>query len=134
MTPPAWRFAADAVLLLHVAVVLFVVGGLVLVWVGNARGWAWVNHLPFRLAHLAAIAVVVAEAWLGVECPLTTLEWWLRAQAGESGHGGGFIAYWVHRILFWQAPEWVFVLLYSGFFLLVLVTWWRYPPRRRAQP
>ena len=35
-----------------------------------------------RLAHLAAIAVVVAESWLGLTCPLTTLESWLRARAG----------------------------------------------------
>ena len=32
-----------------------------------------------------AIAVVVAQSWLGVDCPLTTLESWLRAQAGAAG-------------------------------------------------
>ena len=64
------------------AIVLFVVAGLVLVVAGNLRHWPWVNHLWFRLAHLAAIAVVVAESWFGMACPLTTLEMWLRAEAG----------------------------------------------------
>ena len=67
-------FVADAVLALHVAVVLFVVGGLVLVIAGNRAGWHWVNHWWLRLAHLAAIAYVAAQAWWGLECPLTTLE------------------------------------------------------------
>jgi hypothetical protein len=73
-----WQLLADAVLLLHLAVVLFVVGGLVLVWVGHARrdtrGWGWVDRPWFRALHLLAIVVVVLQAWLGVTCPLTTLE------------------------------------------------------------
>ena len=41
--PHAYCLLADAVLLLHFAVVAFVVGGLVLVPVGNMRHWRWVN-------------------------------------------------------------------------------------------
>ena len=83
-SPVAWPYAllADAVLVLHTGIVLFVVGGLLLVVLGNWRGWPWVNRPWFRLAHLAAITAVVAESWLGLTCPLTTLEWWLRARAG----------------------------------------------------
>jgi Protein of Unknown function (DUF2784) len=125
-----WQRLADAVLLLHAAVVLFVVGGLVLVWLGNAVGWSWVNRWWFRLLHLAAIGVVVAQAWLGVMCPLTTLEWWLREQAGATPRSQGFIEYWVQRVLFYQAPPWVFTTLYTVFAALVLATWWRWPPRR----
>lgn len=65
-----YRFLADAVLLLHFGVVLFVIGGLVLVVVGNLAGWPWVNRLWFRLAHVAAIAVFVVQAWLGRLCRL----------------------------------------------------------------
>ena len=57
---------ANLVLLLHAAIVLFVVGGLVLVVAGNAAGWFWVNTLWFRLLHLAAITTVVAQSWVGV--------------------------------------------------------------------
>ncbi|MCW5661368.1 MAG: DUF2784 domain-containing protein [Burkholderiaceae bacterium] len=122
---------ANAVLVLHVALVLFVVGGLVLVLVGNRRRWNWVNRWWFRLAHLAAIGVVVAEAWFGMVCPLTTLEMALRARAGASTYSGGFIEHWLQWLLYYDAPPWVFTLGYSAFALLVLWAWWRYPPRRR---
>ncbi len=126
-----YRLLADVVLTLHVAWVVFVVAGLVLVVVGNLRGWRWVNHLWFRLAHIGTIAVVVAEAWLGFTCPLTTLEQWLRAQAGESTYGGGFIEHWLSRLIFYDAPPWVFIVAYTAFGLLVLAAWLRYPPARR---
>jgi hypothetical protein len=123
-----YRLLADAVLVLHVGVVLFVVGGLVLVLLGNARRWQWVNRWWFRLAHLAAIGVVAAQAWLGVVCPLTTLEMWLRARGGEGVYAGGFIAHWLGRMLYHDAPAWLFTLAYSLFGAAVLYAWWRYPP------
>ncbi len=129
-----YQTLADAVLLLHTAVVVFVVGGLVLVVMGNLRGWQWVNRLWFRLLHLAAIGTVVAQAWLGMVCPLTTLESWLRAQAGGAGYQAGFIEHWLQRLLFYEAPGWVFTLAYSLFGLLVLASWWFYPPRWRHRP
>jgi len=61
-----YQLLADMVLVLHVAIVAFVVIGLVLIVAGNLRGWRWVNALWFRLAHLAAIAIVVAESWIGM--------------------------------------------------------------------
>jgi hypothetical protein len=123
---------ANAVLVLHVAIVLFVVGGLVLIVVGNRRSWRWVNRWWFRLAHLAAIGVVVAEAWFGITCPLTTLEAWLRMRAGVPMYGGsGFIEHWLQRLLYYDAPPWVFTLGYTAFALLVGWAWWRYPPTRR---
>lgn len=125
-----YALLADAVLALHVGVVLFVVAGLGLVLAGNWRGWRWVNAPLFRWLHLAAIGVVVAQAWLGAVCPLTTLEMWLRRQAGDVAYPGSFIAHWLQRLLYWDAPAWVFVLAYTLFGLAVLLAWWRWPPRR----
>jgi hypothetical protein len=132
-----WQLAADAVLVLHVAVVLFVVGGLLMVLLGNLlRGrhggplWPWVNRPWFRALHGLAIATVVLQSWLGITCPLTDLEWWLRAQAGQTMPDRGFIELWLHRLLFYEAPPWVFVLAYTGFGLAVAAAWWRWPPRR----
>ena len=49
---PAYQMFADFVLILHFAIVVFVIGGLVLIIVGNMCGWYWVNALWFRLALL----------------------------------------------------------------------------------
>lgn len=125
-----YQLLADAVLALHFALVAFVVGGLVLILAGNLRGWRWVNAWWFRAAHIAAIGVVVAQAWLGADCPLTTLEIWLREKAGMNTYHEGFIAHWVQRAIYYEAPQWVFTWVYTLFGLLVAATWWRFPPKR----
>ena len=127
-----YQLLADIVLVLHFAVVVFVVGGLMAVLVGNWLGWRWVNNLWFRLAHLAAIGYVVVQSWFGITCPLTTLESWLREQAGLPSYSESFIEHWVQGLLFYQAPLWVFALVYTVFGALVLLSWWFYPPRRPA--
>ena len=125
-----YAFAAVVVLLTHFAIVLFVVVGLLLIVVGNLRAWPWVNRWWFRVLHLLAISVVVLESWLGIECPLTTLENWLRLQAGQGVYQGSFIQHWVHGVMFYQAPGWVFALVYTLFGLLVAAAWWRWPPQQ----
>ena len=131
----SWRLLADAVLVLHVALALFVVLGLPAIIAGNLRGWRWVNRPWLRFAHLATIVVVSAEAWAGIVCPLTTLEMTLRAKAGESTYAGSLVEHWLQSVLFWQAPAWVFATVYSLFGLAVLATWLLWPVslrRRRA--
>ena len=133
-----FQLLADAVLTLHFAVVLFVIGGLALIVVGNLRRWRWVNALWFRLLHLAAIAIIVAEAWLGITCPLTALEMWLRAQSGAgiaANYSESFIGHWLQRLLFYSAPPWMFVLAYTVFGALVVAVWLRFPPtfKKRKQ-
>jgi len=125
----AYQLLADLVLVLHMALVVFVVGGLLAIVVGNLLGKPWANRLGFRLAHLAAIAVMVAESWFGVVCPLTSLEMWLRRQAHQTAYTGSFIEHWVQRALYHEAPAWVFTTVYSLFGLAVAAAWWYFPPR-----
>lgn len=121
---------ADAVLVLHAAVVAFVVFGLAAIVAGGRRRWGWTAGREFRLAHGAAIAFVVTESWLGLVCPLTALESWLRARAGSpAAYAGGFVEHGLQRLLYWDAPAWAFTLAYSLFGLAVAAAWWRYPPR-----
>lgn len=80
-----YQTLANAVLVLHFAVVIFVVLGLPAVLVGNWRGWSWVNYFWWRVVHLLAIGVVVVQAWLGRYCGLTVLESNLREMAGQAG-------------------------------------------------
>jgi polyferredoxin len=124
---------ADLVLALHFAVVAFVVGGLAAILLGRGR-WRGTDRWSFRLAHLAAIGYVAAQQWLGAVCPLTTLEAWLRTRAGQAGYERSFVAHWLQRLLFYEAPDWVFTLAYTAFALLVAAAWWWFPPRRRARP
>lgn len=123
-----YQLLADLVLLVHFGVVVFVVGGLVVVVVGNRLSWRWVNGRRFRLAHVAAIAFVVLQTWLGQLCPLTTLESWLRVQAGSPAYTRSFVEHWVQRLIFYEAPFWVFTLIYTVFGVLVLTAWWYFPP------
>jgi hypothetical protein len=132
MSPATDLLLADAVLAGHFAIVVFIVGGQAAIIAGALRGWRLARSLGFRLAHLAAIAVVVAQAWLGQVCPLTTLEMWLRARARAATYAGSFIEHWIGRLLYWDAPGWAFTLAYSLFGLLVLATWWIFPPRQKG--
>jgi hypothetical protein len=117
---------ADFILIVHFAFVLFVVASLPLVWIGAAAGWRWVRNFPFRAAHLAAILFVSAEAAAGIWCPLTLWEDALRGTAPDKS----FIARWIHALLFYDLPPWVFTAAYFVFATLVALTWWRIPPRR----
>jgi hypothetical protein len=122
MNPGTYHALADLVLIVHVLYVAFVVFGLVLIWWGGFRGWNWVRNPWFRAAHLAAIGGVVAQSWLGMECPMTTLENSLRDRAGDPAYAGGFIAHWLHALLYYDAPSWVFTLGYSLFGLAVMLS------------
>ncbi len=127
---PVYLLAADALLILHVLFVGFVIFGLVLVLVGKFLDWSWVRNAWFRVAHLAAIGVVVLQSWFGMSCPLTTLEMAFRARAGGPVYGGTFIAHWLQAILYYEAPPWVFAVCYTAFGLLVIAAWVWIRPRR----
>jgi hypothetical protein len=120
---------ADAIVVAHSLIVFFIVGGVPLVYAGVALRWQWVRDWPWRVAHLAAILFVAGESLLGVPCPLTVWEDTLRGQRP----GGGFIERWTHRVMFYDAPAWVFTTAYVAFAGLVLVTWIVVPPTRRKR-
>ena len=85
-----WEVLADAVVLLHLAVVVFIVlGGLL------ALRWprAAMVHLPFAAW---GIAIELGQ-WV---CPLTPLENRLRRLAGEAGYEGGFVEHYVLPVLY----------------------------------
>ena len=118
---------ADLVLIVHFAFVAFVVGGLALIWIGAAAGWRWVRNFWFRVVHLGAIVFVAGEAVVGMWCPLTVWEAELRGASAEKS----FIAQWIHRVLFFDFPEWVFSVAHVLFALAVVVSFVILPPLRR---
>ena len=121
---------ADLLLILHTLLVAFVILGLVATFAGHFVGWRWVRNFWFRLSHLIVIGIVVLQSWLGVLCPLTDWEMALRAKAGEAGYEGSFIQHWLQSILYYSAPAWVFILVYTVFGALVLASWFPVRPRR----
>lgn len=128
MSPGTYRTIADLVLVTHVAFVTFVVFGLIVILCGGFCGWKWIRNPWFRTAHLASIGLVVVQVWLGVVCPLTTLEMHLREKAGDATYSGTFIAHWLHKLIFYQAPPWVFVVGYTLFGTAVILSWIRFRP------
>ncbi len=125
-----FRVLSDLVLILHTSFVMFIIFGLVLILWGGFRGWRWVRNPWFRLAHLLAIGIVVAQTWWGILCPLTILENILRRQAGDAVYTGGFIAHWLGVLLYYEAPLWVFTLCYTVFGLAVIGSWFIIHPRQ----
>ncbi len=120
---------ADALLVVHFAIVVFIVGGLILTWVGAALGWGWVRNRWFRYLHLGAIAFVALEALIGMVCPLTEWEDALRGGARPES----FVGRWVQRLLYYRAPEWVFTALYAAWAVATLATLRLVPPRARRR-
>lgn len=125
-----YAFAADAVATIHTLFVAFIVGGQAAILIGWIKHWNWTRHPVFRVAHLAAVGLVVLESWFDIPCSLTLLENRLRVLAGADRYEISFIGYWLDHLLFYTAPAWVFTLIYSLFGTLAVVTLLAYPPRR----
>lgn len=132
MSPQVLAFLSDAVLLLHLGVVLFNVFGLVAVPLGAWRGWRFVRVFWWRALHLASLVVVAAQALLGRACFLTLWQADLLAEAGRPSSPQPLIRSWVEALLFWNLPGWVFVVLYAAVCVYTLALWRLVPPRRRA--
>jgi hypothetical protein len=128
-SPTLFLLTADAILLLHVLFVAFVVLGLVLIFTGKAFAWSCVRNPWFRVIHLVAIGVVVVQSWLRVICPLTIIEMSLRTRAGYATYPGSFISHWLETLLYYHAPVWVFVVCYTAFGIVVLASWFWIRPR-----
>lgn len=86
----AYRLAADGVLILHLAFIVWVVlGALVVLWRSRL---AWL--------HLPALAWAVSLELNGWRCPLTPLENLLRERAGQAGFEGGFIEHYLLGVIY----------------------------------
>ena len=133
VSPAFYSLLADLTLIGHATLVVFVLGGQIAILIGWARAWVWTRGALFRSVHLACIGSVMLEAWFGVTCPLTDLENNFRRLAGEAGYPATFIGSWLDRLLFYSAPEWVFIAAYTLFALVVLLTYLLYPPRFRHE-
>jgi hypothetical protein len=124
-----FKMLATIIVGVHLLIILFIVAGLPLVYLGAVLRWAWVRSWRWRVLHLGAILFVAAESLLGITCPLTLWEDTLRG----GPVAGGFIEHSIDRVIFYDAPTWIFTLAYVGFATLVLVAWVVVPPIRQRR-
>jgi len=122
---------ADIVLVAHAALALFLTCGLATILIGGPLRWRWVRGRVFRVAHVLGMAVVAAEALLGIACPLTEFESALRAAAHTPAYGQSFIAHWLGRMLFYDFDERVFAGAYLLGLGVTVWAWRRWPMRGR---
>lgn len=132
MASSIYSFLADVVALVHGLYAGFIVVALLLVLIGYFCKWEWVRNPWFRIIHLVMILIVVVQSWLGIVCPLTTLEAHLRTEAGQGFHDGSPFAQFLHALLFFDAPWWVFTLCYTLCGLLVVASFVLVPLRFRT--
>ena len=132
MSQDTLTLAADVTLVAHSAFIVFVVVGQAMILAGWMLDWGWPRNMTFRLVHAGAIGLVVLESWFGVMCPLTWMEFRLRESAGTHVVADSFVGYWLQRLIFYNAPSWVFTLLYTSFAAVVAASLVLYPPKRRA--
>jgi hypothetical protein len=128
MSPDRSALLAGAVLAVHLAIILFNVGGLVVIPLGAWRQWRFVRVFWWRALHLACLAVVALQAALGRVCFLTL---WQGELQGEAASRAPLVARVVDRLLFWPLPLWAFAVLYIAVWIYVVALWVLVPPRLR---
>lgn len=123
------RLAADAVLVLHLAFIIFALfGGLL------AFSWRWIPWL-----HLPTVAWAAYVELAGRMCPLTGLENSLRKSAGDSGYVESFVDHYLLGIVYPEGLTRNLELAIGAFLLLInlaiyawLIARWRARRMREA--
>ena len=116
------KLAADFVVLLHLAFILFVVlGGLVV--------FRWPRFIWLHMPAVAWGAFIEVTGWI---CPLTPLENRLRIAAGKTGFSGGFIEKYLIPVVYPDGlTRWVQISLGVGVVAINLVFYGLLVARRR---
>jgi hypothetical protein len=123
-------FLADAIVVLHLAFVGFVVLGLGAIWAGLVLGLRWAKNFYFRALHLLCILAVVIESLLGIVCPLTDWEERLRAAGGGEPQPEWFMVRLAQDVLFVDLSPEQMRIWYLAFAAAVILTLVLAPPRR----
>ena len=119
---------AQAVLGVHVAVILFNVFGLVAVPVGAIWNWRFVRIGWWRVLHLLSLAAVAAQALAGRACFLTI--WQDDLTAASVQPATPLIVRWIDQLVYWPLLIWVFAALYALVFAYAVALLWLVPPQR----
>ena len=114
---------ADVILVIHSIFIVFVLMGQAFIVIGYFRGWHWVRNFIFRFCHVLAIAIVIVQAWANRLCPLTIWENTLREIAGKQPYAETFIQHWLGRLIYYDAPAWLFTFAYTMIGAVTICSW-----------
>jgi hypothetical protein len=128
-----YSLLARLVLVVHLAIIVFNVVGLVVIPLGAWRGWRFVRIWWWRALHLAILALVAIQALLARACFLTLWQAALQQRGGEIASSAPLIERWVHALIFWPLPLWFFAALYVAICFYALLLWRLVPPRTLAK-
>ena len=123
---------ADIIAVIHLGYVIYVILGFILIVIGIIVKWKWIRNLFFRITHLLAIVGVAVEALLGLNCPLTILEFKLRYAPNLPEEKISFIGTITDSLLYYNAPRWLFTAIYTTFAIMVIITIIIAPPHRKG--
>lgn len=119
-----YRLAADAIVGLHFAFILWAVfGALTLLW---RRTFAWM--------HVPALAWAAYVEFSGRFCPLTPLENHFRQLAGDAGYGDGFIEHYILSVVYPQSLTRNVQLMLGALLIAMNVALYLIAFSRRARP
>ena len=116
---------ADIILILHFLVVIFITVGFLLVPIGYYYDWSWIKNFKLRLFHFGLMFIVTFETLVGITCPLTYIENYLRG----INNSKSFISFWIEKIIYWDFPTIFFIFLYFVFLGWTFLMWKIYPPK-----
>ena len=125
-----YSLLADIIVVIHFAYACFVLFGFIAIVIGAWCSWSWIKNFPFRIIHLICTIFVPLETILSMTCPLTTLENYFLKASGASGYQRSFIGNLAGKILFYDAPEWVFAVIYFSLAIMVIFYFFRFPPEQ----
>lgn len=123
-----YSLLADVIVVIHLVYACFVLFGTIAIVIGVPCSWQWIKNFHFRTIHIVCTVFVPLETLLGMICPLTSLENFFLRASGAEGYNRSFIGKLVSTVLFYDAPEWVFLTIYVALAIVVIIYYIFYPP------
>ena len=115
---------SEIILFIHFLIFLFITLSFILIPVGYFQKWKWVKNKYYRSMHLILMGIISIETILGFMCPLTILENYLRDDIKVDNKFTEI----VHQILYWNLPNYQFIILYILSFSYLIFLWFFFKP------